>query len=131
MAEAGPEQEWTVTARDGKVIYGITTFSAKKMDKAIVLVHGMLGHYNEYHLKVASIIFSQLGYDVLRFNLYGGDKGRLFQDCTLQTHAQDLNNVLTRKTHGYKHVFAAGHSYGGPTIMIAQPANEYSTQGGR
>lgn len=117
-------EEWTLQTPDNKVIHGETDYANAEgnSDKALVLVHGLTGHKGEYHIKGAADYFSQHGYDVVRFNLYGDDEGaRWLRDCTLQTHAQDLNQVLQDQVQGYDKIFIAGHSYGGPTIMIAQP----------
>lgn len=116
-------EEWQIKAPDGITIYGVTdyAFEDRPSDKALVLVHGLTGHINEYHMKGAANYFSAHGYDVIRFNLYPGGDGRHLIDTNLQDYASDLNTVLKSKTNTYNKIFIAGHSYGGPTIMIAQP----------
>lgn len=116
-------EEWQLKTPDGYIIHGETDFAVEgqRSDKVLVLVHGLTGHMAEYHIKGAANYFSSYGYDVIRFNLYDGDGGRCLTDCTLQTHASDLNQVLAEKAQNYQKLFIAGHSYGGPTIMIAQP----------
>jgi pimeloyl-ACP methyl ester carboxylesterase len=64
------------------------------------------------------------GYDVLRINLYDifSDARKLI-DCTLEIHADDINTVLDQNGPEYNHINLVGHSYGGPSIMFAQPDN--------
>jgi len=115
------DEFWSIPTADGKTIYGITN-STGHAPKCIVMVHGLTGHMDEYQNKVSASYMAATGYDVLRFNLYGGgENSRNLSDCTLQTHAADLNAVLDAKAKSYKHVFITGHSYGGPSVMISQP----------
>ena len=115
------DEFWSLQTADGKTIYGITN-SAVDTDRCIVMVHGLTGHMNEFQNKVAASCMAARGYDVIRFNLYGGgENSRILTDCRLQIHAADLNAVLEEKTKSYKKVFLSGHSYGGPTVMIAEP----------
>lgn len=117
------EQKWTIPTADGHLIYGVTNYAGDApSDKCIVIVHGLTGHMNEYLHGRAARYFPVKGYDVVRFNLYAWQKkARHLQNCTLQTHAADLMTVLKGKTQNYDKVFLVGHSYGGTTVMIAQP----------
>ncbi|MCB9988568.1 MAG: alpha/beta hydrolase [Rhodospirillales bacterium] len=117
------EEKWTIPTGDGHLIYGVTNYAYedKPSDKCIVIVHGLTGHVNEYLHVRAAHYFPEKGYDVIRISLYPGEKGRRLVECTLQTHAADLNTVLKEKTKGYKKIFPVGHSYGGTTVMFAQP----------
>lgn len=118
------QEDWTIKTKDSHKIYGFTDFASENADKCLVLVHGLTGHMNEYLQKSAANHFSDNGYDVFRFNLYHwAESARKINECTLETHAEDLNTVLKDKTKGYSRVYLAGHSYGGPTIMVAQPEN--------
>jgi len=116
-------EEWTLNTPDNKTIYGVTDYAYqdKQSDKVLVIVHGLTGHMNEYHIKGSANFFRNKGYDVIRFNLYAGENGRKLRDTTLQVYASDLNIILHNKIKGYGKIFIAGHSYGGPSIMIAQP----------
>jgi alpha-beta hydrolase superfamily lysophospholipase len=119
------EDEWKIDTPDGFKIYGITNMAADTpSDKCLVLVHGLTGSILNYLQKAASNFFVTKGYDVIRFSLYSfqGDARRLSQ-ATLGTHAADLNQVIDEKASHYSKLFIAGHSYGGPTIMVAQPKN--------
>lgn len=115
------DEFWSIPTSDGKMIYGITN-SVGSSDKCIVMVHGLTGHMNEFQNKIAASYMAAKGYDVIRFNLYGGGEGsRILTECTLKTHAKDLKAVLEEKAKSYKKIFLTGHSYGGPTVMIAEP----------
>ena len=65
--------------------------------------------------------FQEHGITSFRFNLYGEEKdARNLTDCTLQTHAHDLNIIINYlQTQKANKLFAIGHSYGGPTILLA------------
>lgn len=116
------ETSWTITARDGAAIHGRLNHAEKKSNHCVVMVHGLTGNMQEYQHKAGALFFAAQGYDVFRFDLYGEEKGaRRLRDCTLTTHAADLQDVLAEKTAGYDKIFLIGHSYGGPTIMLAQP----------
>lgn len=116
------ETRWSIPASDGAMIYGCLNQGAEESDRVIVIVHGLTGDLTEYLHKTAALFFARHGYDVLRFNLYGeGEGARRLRDCTLQTHAGDLRAVLEQKAKTYRDVFLAGHSYGGPTVMLANP----------
>ena len=42
-------------------------------------------------------------------------------ECTLKTHAADLDRVIAYlRKKGFKKIFAIGHSYGGPTILLSK-----------
>jgi pimeloyl-ACP methyl ester carboxylesterase len=117
------EWHWHIAAADGKLIYGCTDSDGdKRPDRAVVIVHGLTGNMDEYQHKTAANFFIRHNYDVVRFDLYSDmPKSRSLSECTLQTHAADLNTVLGQKAAAYGKIFLIGHSYGGPTIMAAQP----------
>jgi len=116
------ETRWTITARDGATIHGRRNATREKTDSCVVMVHGLTGNMQEYQHKAGAVFFAVQGFDVFRFDLYGEEDGaRRLRDCTLPTHAADLQDVLAAKAAGYKKIFLIGHSYGGPTIMLAQP----------
>lgn len=114
------DSPWTLTAPDGATIYGVAN-SSGQADTAVFIVHGLTGHMYEYQHKRAADHFAPR-FDVYRFNLYDGREGaRALVDCTIATHAADLQTVLARFAGRYRRVFLIGHSYGGPTIMRANP----------
>lgn len=113
------ETRWTLPTADGKTIYGLKNTAGEGAKAAIIIVHGLTGHMNEYAFKRASDYFPEHGYDVYRFNLYdGNDNARHLVDCTLQTHADDLSTVIDHVAPQYEKAFLVGHSYGGPTVML-------------
>lgn len=116
------ESYWDIPTPDGARIYGATNKSEQANSKCIVITHGLTGHMNQYQFKRAAMTIPCKGYDVIRFNLYWDQPGgRRLHECNLQIHAADLNTVLATMTGGYDKVFVVGHSYGGPTVMVAQP----------
>jgi dienelactone hydrolase len=123
------EVAWSIKANDGATIYGLLNPAQNPSDqrpvqRVIVIVHGLGGHANEYLHKTASQFFTRHGYDVLRFNLYGDGPGaRRLRDCTLSLQAADLRAVIAQKANIYQDIFVTGHSYGGPTVMLANDKN--------
>ncbi|PIZ31745.1 MAG: hypothetical protein COY40_01050 [Alphaproteobacteria bacterium CG_4_10_14_0_8_um_filter_53_9] len=114
------ETKWQLPTPDGKTIYGVTS-SAQKTDKVIVLVHGLGSSIHDYAYKRAADTFAKKGYDVVLFSLYDGEEGgRELEDCTLKVFAEDTRQVISHIAPSYKDVFAIGHSYGAPTLMLAQ-----------
>ncbi len=114
------EKKWDIGTPDSHRIHGVRNSSGEDVRSAVFIVHGLTGNMYEYTLKRAADFLSQK-HDVYRFNLYDGEPGaRRLLDCTLQTHADDLNTVLDHFSASYEKIFLIGHSYGGPTIMIAR-----------
>lgn len=116
------EEHFTLPTSDGKTIYGILTRSPKPMNKVIILAHGLTGSMHEHiHIK-AREFFANHGYDVVRFDFYGAAKdARVLHETTLQDHAADINTVCDHFRPSYKKLFCAGHSYGGLSLLIANP----------
>ncbi len=95
------------------------------LDRPVVIfVHGLTGHMDEHPFYNGARYFHEYNISSLRFNLYDWQKdARKLTDCTLKTHASDLNAVIDHlKQQGAKILFAVGHSYGGPTILLAEQA---------
>ncbi len=115
-------EEWIITSAKEYIIEGRTDFSGENpSDKCFAIVHGYCGTMNEHLHEEAKKFFVKNGYDVVRFNLQS--QQHKLRDCTLQTHAHYLLSVLEAKCNQYEKIFLSGHSYGGPTIMVAQPQN--------
>lgn len=115
-------EEWNITSPEGFKIEGRTDFADKNPDnKCFVIVHGYCGTMYEHLHAEAARLFAERGYDVVRFNLQSQE--HKLRDCTLQTHAHYLSSVLQERCQSYEKVFLSGHSFGGPTVMIAQPKN--------
>jgi dienelactone hydrolase len=101
-------------------VYGRLAGSLKH--PVIVIVHGLPCSIYEGLYEDAAQWFASHGYAVYRFNLYSWQKdARQLIDCTLKTHADDLDAVIRyfRKRKVQK-TFVAGHSFGAPTILTSQ-----------
>lgn len=88
--------------------------------KAVILCHGLTGHMYEHHFQLARTYFTQRDYDVIRINFYSSEPdARRITDCTVALHAKDLARVVEHFAPQYTSLFAAGHSFGGLTILMA------------
>jgi len=87
-----------------------------------ITVHGLPGDFREGFHEHAARWFAEKGYASFRFNLYSYEKdARQLKDCTLKTHAADLDAVVRYfRKRGVKKIFVAGHSYGCPAILLSQ-----------
>lgn len=113
------EQEIKIKAKDKAVIYGILK-EAKDSDKLVIMVHGLTDHQNNHLFFNGRKFFSDKGYSVFTFDLYSWEKdGRKFKDCTLKTHAKDLNAVLEHFKEKFSKVYLVGHSLGCPVILLS------------
>ncbi len=104
---------------DGKEIHTILN-SNEKNSVVAVFVHGLTGQPNEHLFYNAAKLFPQNGVDTFRFALYWwGKKNRRLSECSVTTHANDLNTVLLYLRPRYKTIVVVGHSLGSPTILKA------------
>ena len=88
------ETKWTIETPDGHTLYGVKNSAPNNATSAVFIVHGLTSTMNDYAYKRAADFLCGK-HDVYRFNLYAGEPGgRRLLDCTLQTHADDLNLVL-------------------------------------
>jgi len=87
----------------------------------VVFVHGLTGHMDEHLFYNGARYFHEHGISSLRFNLYDYEKdARKLTNCTLKDHSYDLNVIIDYLLQKkIKKIFAIGHSYGGPTILLA------------
>lgn len=117
------EREIKTKAHDGKVIYSVFNPAiGAKSDVLVIIGHGLTGHPNEYLHKVSHRYFNEKGWDTLRVAFYCSfADARKLKDCTLAIHASDLNTVIAAYKGQYKKIFAVGHSYGGLTMLFANP----------
>lgn len=105
-----------------KVIFGTLAYKGSKPRKLVILVHGLCGNEHWPPLLQASRYFKDKGYATYSLNLYSWQKGaRRFRDTSLSVHAQDLNAVISFFKARYRSIFIIGHSFGGLTILRAQP----------
>lgn len=119
------EDTFALDTGDGFTIYGrINRSRLAPAARAIVLCHGLTGHINEHHFQEAKRFFAARGYDVIRFGFYSEEENaRQITDCSVAVHVRDLRTVLAHFAPQYQKVFVAGHSYGGLTILMANPEN--------
>ena len=117
------EEQRNFKARDGKTIYYMYNQAGEKpSDRVIILGHGLTGHPYEYLHQIAYRHFNAQGYDTIRIAYYGEEKdARNLSECTIKTHADDLNNLIASIRGEYQKVFYCGHSYGGITALLANP----------
>ena len=96
-------------------------FAGTKDKPLVIVVHGLPCTINEGIYERACEYFQQAGYATYRFGLYDWHKdARQLIDCTLTTHAKDLDTVVVHfRRKGFKKIYVAGHSFGGPTILLS------------
>lgn len=87
----------------------------------VVFVHGLTGFMDEHQFYNGARYFYEKGFSSVRFNLYDfDDDARKLVDCTLQTHAQDVDTVVDYlKQKNVNKICAVGHSYGAPSIILS------------
>lgn len=119
------ETEWSIDTPDGARIYGVThQAGAAPSKRVVVIVNGLGCFYFNHPYFSATVFFLQQGYDVIGFNLYDArEKSRNILDCTIDTLVADFGLVLRERAATYEKIFLVGHSYGGLTIMTANPDN--------
>ncbi len=119
----GIDPSLSIPTPDGRTIYGFFNQAGPAhSDRLLILSHGLTGNTREFLHVMAKRSFTAHGYDVARFSYYHMQKGaRKLRECTLATHAQDLNTVVEHFRSKYSKIFIAGHSYGGLTILFANP----------
>lgn len=117
------ESAFDVEAFDGKKIFvQCNRANPDPSDKAILLCHGLTGQPNEYLHMMGRDYFTARGYDVYRLAFYwDGPQYRSLKDCTLDIHGKDLNAVLAHIQKIHTKTFVCGHSYGGASILFANP----------
>ena len=88
----------------------------------LILIHGFTGNMEEVHLLAVRDGVRQLGFAVLRAEMYGhGQSGGSFTQHNLYKW---LNNALTvidyaRSLDGISDLYLCGHSQGGLLVMLA------------
>jgi len=102
--------------------YTYGKLSGKPTQPLFIVVHGLPGNMDESLYTDATRWFGKHGFATFRFNLYDWQKGaRQLIDSTLETHASDIDAIVTYfRKQGFKKIFIAGHSYGGPSILLSK-----------
>ncbi|MCK5416335.1 alpha/beta hydrolase [Candidatus Parcubacteria bacterium] len=113
------QEQIILKTKDDKKIYGVLD-GENDNSKLVVIVHSLTGHKNEHHFYNAVKFFTKQGFSVFRFDLYTDEPdGRKLHECSIGTHSQDLNTVLSHFKDKYQNIYLIGHSLGGPVIMGA------------
>ena len=105
------ESTWSIPTSDGKTIYGVLNKPTGKTNKkAILHVHGLTGHVYEFSQTTMAARFPEQGYDIIRPYLYHApDNARKLVDCTLKTHADDIDTIFDHFRKDYDEIFVSGH----------------------
>lgn len=118
------EETLSLKADDAKDIYFVLNkLDDKRCDRVIIIGHGLTGHINEALHHYAKTFFIKDGdCHVARLSFYGCENNaRKLDECTVDTHARDLNMLVEHLSQKYDKVFYVGHSYGGLTALLANP----------
>lgn len=85
----------------------------------VILMHGLPSSNRALLPFLGSKLLFEAGFATLRLNMYDHEPGtRDMVDCLLQTHADDFDTAVEyAKSKGVPQIMAAGHSYGGLTIL--------------
>lgn len=114
------ERRFNLKADDGAVIPCILNTRTKQSDTVVVFVHGLGGSPFDHLFFNAAREFPKEGIDTCRFALYWLDKGnRTLTDCSVRTHARDLERVLRYLQPTYTTISVVGFSLGSPTVLSA------------
>lgn len=117
------EKEIKISIPQKKFIYGRLRGFLKW--PLVVFVHGLGGIMDQHIYYNGSRYLEKRGFSSFRFNLYGWEKNaRKLGECTLQTHASDLDRVIKYfREKGAKKLCVIGHSFGGPAILMSKNKN--------
>lgn len=95
------------------------------LDKPVaVMMHSRPGSGNELLQYLGARYLHEFGISSVRLFMYDfAPRTRNLLDCTLQTHADDFDEVVKQvRNSGAPKVFGIGHSYGGITVLKAKSA---------
>ena len=113
------ESDLVINLPDGKKIHGILRGSLTDNSPVLVMMHGRPGSGNELLQYLGAHYLYEKGITTLRLSMYDfGSDYRNLLDCILDTHIADFDTVVRYlRESNVEKVFAAGHSYGGLTIL--------------
>ena len=113
------EKSIKINTKDQKIIHG-TLNTSRDSDKLVIFVHGLADNQNNHLFYNAAKYLSKNSFSTFRFDLYSWEKdARKFKDCTLDTHAEDLNTVIGHFRTKFSNSYLVGHSLGCPTILLS------------
>ncbi|MBP9049651.1 MAG: alpha/beta hydrolase [Alphaproteobacteria bacterium] len=119
------DQQISIPSYDGKTIYALFNQASisSQSNSLVILAHGLTGHPREFLHVMAAREFVSCGYDVARISFYDGwPNARTLRNCTVDLHARDLNTFVNHYRQKYPNIFIAGHSYGGFSLLFANPS---------
>src|SRR3989344_7499805 len=115
------EKQIKIKTKDNHIVYGTLTTPKKKAGKLVIFVHGLTGHKNEHIFYNAARVFLTKRVATFRFDMYPGEKkARTLLNSAHSTHAKDLDTVIAYFAKTFEKIYVVGHSFGGPTILLAR-----------
>ncbi len=116
-----PETKFKLDTEDGHIIHGVLNKAKNKKNKrAVIHAHGLTGWAYEVAQTRMAKEFPEQGYDVIRPYLHTWqDGGRQLVETTIAMHGKDINTVVEHFSVDYHEFFITGHSYGGPSALLA------------
>ena len=116
------EKEIKIKISENKYIYGTLNFHEQHNNRLIILVHGLFDNANSRLMTNASKFFNENKYATFRINLYHyKPDARHFSECSMSTHASDINRAINHFKNEFKFIYLTGHSYGSLAILLAKP----------
>lgn len=97
-----------------------------------ILVHGFTGHMEEPHIRAVARTMNELGFAVLRLELYGhGQSGGSFHDHDIQKWVEELVYAIdtVKRLDFVSELWLCGHSQGGLAVMLAAARRSESVRG--
>ncbi len=114
------ETKVEILTSDEKVTYAIKN-SVAKNGALVVFVHGLGGNNQRHLFYNGARFFPEKGFDTLRINLYDRpENARKLHECSIDTHAADIDAVIESVKDTYEKVFLIGHSLAGPSIIYSK-----------
>ena len=98
----------------------------------IILSHGFTGHMEEAHIVATAETMLELGFAVLRVELYGhGHSGGNFRDHDIGKWVRELTSIIDRvqKLDFVSDLWLCGHSQGGLAVMLAAAERPEAVKG--
>ncbi len=115
------EKSISIPTNDGHLIHGTLNWQEPQSKKLIIFVHGFGGNQSRHLFFNGARFFTQHGFTTYRFDLYSSkEKGRNLLDCTITTHAIDINTVVDCFCLEYDEIYLVGHSLAGPSILRSE-----------
>ncbi len=114
---------------DGIALHAKMDFPKEEKDKypMVIVVHGLTGHMEETHIRGVAAACNEIGYAVLRVELYGHGKSEgEFKDHTVMHWMLEIMRVIdyARSLDFVTDLYLTGHSQGGAAIVLAAGLKE-------